>query len=162
MSQMIPWLVFCALFLLLCIVLPKAARIFIGVFFILMAVGVNWILSITAPDLFVALGTSDAILPVYAWFFESVVSLAPQIVGIVAGIGEIVVGVLILARGRYVTWGLALGIAFLVLITPLGIWTLPNVVMAAGMGLLMTRTYERSLVDMLTRRRPQHTQSALD
>jgi hypothetical protein len=41
MQQLIPWLVFCLAVLALCLSRPRAARIFVGVFFIIMAVGVN-------------------------------------------------------------------------------------------------------------------------
>ncbi|MET3905231.1 hypothetical protein [Paenarthrobacter sp. 4246] len=50
MEQLIPWLIFCMAVLLLCLFRPGAARIFVGVFFIIMAVGVNTVLSVTAPE----------------------------------------------------------------------------------------------------------------
>lgn len=67
---------------------------------------------------------------------------------------ELTVGLLILSHGRKVKIGLALAVAFLLLITPLGIWTLPNPVMVAGAAWLMTN-FPRSLAQILrARRRP--------
>jgi hypothetical protein len=77
MAQLVPWLVFCLLVLALALTLPRTARVFLGVFFVLMAVGVNWTLSLVAPDLFVRLGTDAPLLAPYAWLFENVIALAP-------------------------------------------------------------------------------------
>ncbi|QCO99679.1 hypothetical protein FCN77_20685 [Arthrobacter sp. 24S4-2] len=153
MEQLIPWLVFCTAFLALSLWKPGAARIFLGLFFILMAVAVNLVLSFVAPELFVSLGTDDPLVPFYMWVFQNVVALLPQGVGVLAAAGELAVGLLILSRGRRVNIGLASAIAFLLLITPVGLWTLPNPVMAVGAAWLMTRNFPRSLAQMLRARR---------
>ena len=140
---MIPWLVFCLAFLVFCFVRPNGARIFIGIFFILMALGVNALLSFVAPEQFVAIGTNAPLIPIYAWFFENVVVAAPPVVGILAAAGEIVVGLLILSHGRRVKLGLLGAIVFLLVITPLGVWTLPNPLMALGLARLLTKDYPR-------------------
>lgn len=128
---------------------PDAARIFIGVFFIVMAVAVNALLSTIAPDQFVRLGADAPLLPFYTWFFEHVVALAPQVVGILAATGEIAVGLLILSSGRRVKLGLAGAIVFLMVIAPLGVWTLPNPVLAAGLGRLLTKDHPKSMVELI-------------
>ena len=74
-----PWSVFCLLVLLLCLVRPYAGRIFVGIFFLIMAVGVNVVLVLVAPDQFVALGTDAPVVPLYRWFFENVVALVPPL-----------------------------------------------------------------------------------
>jgi hypothetical protein len=160
MSEMIPWLTFCVLFALMCVLTPRIARIFTGVFFIVMAIAVNWVVAIVAPDLFVGLGTDAPLLGLYEWVFGDIVALAPQLVGIVTGIGEVALGVLMLSRGRWVTLGLAGGVAFLLLITPVGLWTLPNPIMAAGLAFLMSKRFERSLPDIV-RIRTRRARTAL-
>lgn len=142
---MIPWLVFCLAFLVFCFIRPNGARIFIGIFFIIMALGVNALLSFVAPEQFVAMGTNAPLIPFYAWFFQNVVAAAPPAVGILAAAGETVVGLLILSHGRRVKLGLLCAIAFLLVITPLGVWTLPNPVMAVGLARLLPREFPRSL-----------------
>jgi hypothetical protein len=154
MEQLVPWAVFCTLALLLCTMKPGAGRIFMGLFFIVMALGVNVVLVLVAPDQFVALGTDSPIVPLYRWFFESVVPLAPPLFGLAAATYEIAVGLLMLGRGRQVVWGLIGGIAFLLVITPLGVWTLANPIMALALALLLRRNYNRSLADMLRHRQP--------
>ncbi|WP_024820801.1 hypothetical protein [Arthrobacter sp. 31Y] len=152
MEQLIPWLVFCTAFLALSLWKPGVARIFLGVFFILMAVAVNLVLSFLSPDLFLALGTDDPLVPFYAWVFQNVVALSPQGFGALAASGELAVGLLILSHGRRVKIGLALAVAFLLIITPMGIWTLPNPLMAAGAAWLMTKDFPRGLAQMLQSR----------
>lgn len=151
MEQLIPWLVFCLAFLVFCFARPNGARIFIGIFFIVMALGVNLLLSFVAPEQFVALGTSTPLIPFYGWLFENVVAAAPPVIGIAAAAGEIAVGLLILSHGRAVKWGLAAAIAFLILITPLGVWTLPNPLMAIGLARLLAKEFPRSLWHRWTR-----------
>ena len=156
MEQSVPWLIFCIAVSALCLIRPNAARIFVGVFFIIMAVAVNVLLSIVAPDQFVRLGADAPLIPFYGWFFEQVVALAPQVVGILAAIGEITVGLLILSSGRLVKVGLIGAILFLIVITPLGVWTLPNPVFAAGLAWLLTKDYPKSLPRLVrTLRQPK-------
>lgn len=163
MEQLIPWLIFCIAVLALCLLRPNAARIFTGVFFIIMAIAVNVVLSFAAPDQFVKLGTDSPLIPLYNWFFQMVVAPAPQVVGIVAAAGETVIGLLILSGGRRAKVGLIAAIVFLVAITPLGIWTLPNLVFAAGLILLLRKDHPRNVLHALRPSRgrpPAETRSA--
>jgi hypothetical protein len=109
-----------------------------------MAVGVNLVLA-----QFVAMGTDAPVLPPYKWFFANVVALAPPVFGLLAATYEIAVALLMLSKGRYVKWGLLGGIVFLVAITPLGVWTLGNPIMAVALAYLLTKEYDRSLPQML-------------
>ena len=149
MEQLIVSAVFSLLVLALCLVRPNAGRIFLGIFFLVMAIGVNVVLVFVAPDQFVALGTEDPLVPLYSWFFENVVALAPPLFGLLAAAYEITIALLMLSKGRYVKWGLIGGIVFLVGITPLGLWTLANPILAVAMALVLRREYDRSLPEML-------------
>ena len=151
-----PWTVFCLLVLLLCLVRPYAGRIFVGIFFLIMAVGVNVVLVLVAPDQFVALGTDAPVVSLYRWFFESVVALVPPLFGLLAAGYEITIALMMLSKGRYVKWGLTGGIVFLIAITPLGIWTLGNPIMALALAYLLTKEYDRTFLEMLhLRTRPR-------
>lgn len=66
---------------------------------------------------------------------------------------ETVTAVLILSRGRYVTWGLLGAILFLIGITPLGLEEVPNVILAAAMGFLLTKEFPTDAWTMLRRHR---------
>jgi hypothetical protein len=152
----VPWAVFCLLVLLLCLVRPYAGRVFVGIFFLIMAVGVNVVLVLVAPDQFVALGTDAPVVPLYRWFFENVVALAPPLFGLLAAAYEITIALMMLSKGRYVKWGLIGGIVFLIAITPLGIWTLGNPIMALALAYLLTKEYDRTFLEMLhLRTRPR-------
>jgi hypothetical protein len=99
MQQLITSVVFSLLVLLLCLVRPNAGRIFLGIFFLVMAIGVNVVLVLISPNLFVALGTNDAIIPLYQWFFENVVAIAPPLFGLLAAAYEITIALMMLSRG---------------------------------------------------------------
>jgi hypothetical protein len=64
---------------------------------------------------------------------------APAVFGLLAAAFEITVGLLMLKGGRRTDWGLIAGIVFLLVITPLGVWTLPNPIMAAGLSVVLGR-----------------------
>jgi hypothetical protein len=148
--------VFCLLVLLLCLIRPYAGRVFVGIFFLVMAVGVNVVLVLVAPDQFVALGTDAPVVSLYRWFFENVVALAPPLFGLLAAAYEITIALMMLSKGQYVKWGLIGGIGFLIAITPLGIWTLGNPIMALALAYLLTKEYDRSFLEMLhLRTRPR-------
>ena len=149
MEQLIPSAVFYALVFILCLLRPNAGRIFLGIFFLVMAIGVNVVLVIIAPDQFVALGTEESLVPLYHWFFENVVALAPPVFGLLAAAYEITIALMMLSKGRYAKWGLIGGMVFLIGITPLGVWTLANPILAVAMALLLRREYDRSLPEML-------------
>jgi hypothetical protein len=148
-QQLITFALFSLLVLLLCLVRPGAGRIFMGIFFLVMAIGVNVVLVLVAPNLFVALGTNDAIIPLYRWFFENVVALAPPLFGLLAAAYEITIALMMLSKDKYVKWGLIGGLVFLIGITPLGVWTLANPILALTLAYLLTREYDRSLLEML-------------
>ena len=149
MQQLITFALFSLLVLLLCLVRPGAGRIFMGIFFLVMAIGVNVVLVLVAPNLFVALGTNDAIIPLYRWFFENVVALAPPLFGLLAAAYEITIALMVLSKDKYVKWGLIGGLVFLIGITPLGVWTLANPILALTLAYLLSREYDRSLLEML-------------
>ena len=142
--------------LLLCLVRPYAGRIFVGIFFLIMAVGVNVVLVLVAPDQFVALGTDAPVVSLYRWFFENVVALVPPLFGLLAAGYEVTIALMMLFKGRYVKWGLIGGIVFLIAITPLGVWTLGNPIMALALAYLLTKEYDRTFLEMLhLRTRPR-------
>jgi hypothetical protein len=134
MQQLITSAVLSLLVLILCVLRPNAGRIFLGLFFLVMAIGVNVVLVFVAPDQFVALGTNEAIIPLYRWFFENVAALAPPLFGLLAAAYEVAIALLMLSKGRYAKWGLIGGIGILIGITPLGVWTLANPLLALAMA----------------------------
>ena len=148
MQQLMIWAVFCLLVLVLCLLRPNAGRIFVGIFFLVMAIGVNVVMVFVDPNSYIGLG-ADSFIPLYRWVFIDLVALAPTLFVLPVAAFEIAVGLLMLSRGRYVKWGLIGGIVFLIGITPLGIWTLANPILAVAMALLLRKEYHRSFMEML-------------
>ena len=148
MQQLVIWAVFCLLVLVLCVLKPDAGRIFVGIFFLIMAIGVNVVMVFFDPNSYIGLG-AESFISLYRWVFTNLVALAPPLFVLPIAAFEIAIGLLMLSRGRYVKWGLMGGIVFLIAITPLGVWTLANLILAVAMTYLLTKEYERSLSETL-------------
>ena len=148
MAPMLIWLAFVTVVALLCVLRPGAGRIFVGLFFWLMAIGVNLRLAITNPQSFVDF-VNGAYLGLYRDWFAPIVAWSPRLFALATAGFELVVGGLILGRGRAVKVGLAGAILFLLGITPLGKEELPNPVLAAGLAYLLNRTFDRTAREVL-------------
>jgi hypothetical protein len=151
-EQLVIWAVFCSLVLGLCLVRPNAGRVFLGIFFLVMAIGVNVVMVFVDPESYIGLG-AGSFFPLYRWVFSNLVALAPPLFVLPVAAFEITIALLMLSKGRYVKWGLIGGIVFLIGITPLGLWTLANPVMALALALLLRKEYDRSIIEMLRSRR---------
>jgi hypothetical protein len=143
MEQFIIWLVFVLVVLACCWVKPNAARLFLGLFFIVMGIGFHIVLIVRNPHGYDGFSTS-ALLPLYRWAFRAIVMPYPLAFALAAAAFEIAVGLLLLGKGQYVKMGLLAGSLFLLVITPLGIETLPNALLALGLGYLATRAFPMS------------------
>lgn len=155
MSMILPCLAAYLLILGLCYWKPNAGRIVCGLFFIAMGLGVNMTIAFVAPDSFPALATGSQ-LAVYRWFFSTVVAAHPLLWTVPVGVvWEATAGVLMLSRGVYVKAGQIMALLFLIGITPFSFATLPNVIFILAFQYLLTKNFDRSLVDMI-RRRPGH------
>ena len=139
----------------LCLWKPNAGRIVFGIFFLVMALGVNVTLTLTNVDSYVIYG-SNASFGLYRWVFGAVVARSPLFWAVVLIVYETSVGLLMLSRGRSVQLGLLGGILFVLAITPLGIETLSNPLLTVAMGLLLRRRYDQSIVEMLRGWRVAH------
>lgn len=137
--------------LLLCLWRPNWGRIFLGLFFIVMAIGVHVVLVLTAPAVYLGFGTT-ALLPLYQWLFATVVAWNPVLFGLFAAAFELTLAFMMLSKGRYVRWGCIVSGLFMLAIMPLGYEVLPNILLAAALFYLATRWFDTSLLDLLHRR----------
>jgi hypothetical protein len=153
LQQTIVWMTFCTAAVGTAVAWPRFARHAFGWLFIVMALAVNVVLVIVAPARFVGLGTDAALVSVYAWAFQTVVAAAPVAFGLTVAACEVLVGALMIRGGRSAEVGLLGGIAFLVASAPLGVWALPNLILTAGLTIVMraSRTTQ-SRSDLPTRR----------
>lgn len=142
------YLVFTLAVLVWSLTRPSSCRIFLGLFFLAMALGVNVPILIVAPEAFAAMG-EEALVPLYRWFFRNLVARVPVLFVVPIILYEIFIGVLLLGRGRHVRDGLVAGTTFLLAISPLGLLMLPNVVLAGAMMILQRTKFPVSFLGSL-------------
>ncbi|HEU5098436.1 MAG TPA: hypothetical protein VFU22_05425 [Roseiflexaceae bacterium] len=142
------WAIFSALLIAISVYRPNAARIVAGLFFLLITLGINLTLLVVNVGLYMIYG-SQALLPIYRWFFREVVALSPSLFVLLLIVYETIIGLLMLSKGRYVRLGLAGGILFLLAITPLSLDTLGNLGMAGALALLLRQEYNRTLIEIV-------------
>jgi hypothetical protein len=138
-----------------CVWRPQPARIFVGLFFGAMGLGIHGALIATNPQSYVDFA-ANAPWAIYRDLGTSLTEPNPLAFGIFMLTFETITAALILSRGRLVKWGLLAAIVFLVGITPLGLEDVPNLVLAAGMAFLLTQDFPTSVWTMLRpHRRPR-------
>lgn len=137
--QTIVWGSFCLLALGAALRWPVPTRRFLGGFFIVMGLGVNLVYVLLDPAGFVRIGTDAPMLDVYAWAFSTVVVVAPVVLGLTLAIYEVALGTMMIIGGRPGQWGALAGIAFLIASTPLSTWTLPNLILAAALTVILLK-----------------------
>jgi hypothetical protein len=149
------WLTFVLLVAALCIARPDAGRLFIGLFFLAMALGVNLTLVFSYPQGFVVLG-QDSYIPLYRLLFTHVVALAPAFLGLLAVAYELTVGLLLLGKQRAVKLGLLMGSIFLVGTAPFMLWSLPDPGLAVVLAWLYSKDFDTTLLEMVRSRWQPH------
>jgi len=142
------WAIFVLAVTTLCLAKPNAGRIFLGLFYVAMAIGVNIVLVLLHPQLYIELGR-NALIPLYRALFLQVIALNPPLFILPVAACQIAIGLLILNKGRYVKVGLAGGIIFTLAITPLGIEELPNPVLALAQVFLLTKEFDTTFLEIL-------------
>jgi hypothetical protein len=152
--------VFVITVMFLCYFRPNAGRIFLGCFYLAMALGVNGTFILTAPQ-----GYADyaamSYWPIYRDLAVWLVNLfTPVIFGILLAAYEVTVGILLLSKGWGVKVGLWAVIVFILGITPLSTLQLPWLGLAIAAGYLLTRDYPRSLPEMVMSRWPLMSDAA--
>ena len=67
------------------------------------------------------------------------VNKAPAVFGLLVASYEVTIGLMMLKGGRWGSLGVIGGIVFLLVIAPLGPWTVSNLIMAAALGAILLR-----------------------
>ena len=132
--------------------LPTVGRMLLGVIWIAGAIfNAVWTLP-SAFDVWEGLA-DDATFGVYRWFFGAVVGAAPDLMTLLLIVGELTLGVLLLARDPWARAGAALSVVWclflLFLIMPYTLTTLPLLALAAW---LLRYDHEQSAIDLLRHR----------
>ena len=137
---------------ILCIAKPNAGRIFLGFFFLAMALGVNGSFTFGNPQAYLDYA-EGALIPLYRDLAVSVVAISPVAFGIVLMAFEIAAGLLLLHKHRSVKLGLIGMTVFVVGISPLNWMQVPWLGMIVAQVHLFRREFDRSLLDIIRRRK---------
>lgn len=140
--------VFVLFVIALCLMKPNAGRIFLGLFFLLMALGVNGSFTFTNPQAYLDYA-KGALIPLYRDLAVSVVGLNPILFGLLLMSFEIVMGLLILHKHKSVKIGLIGTIFFLIGIAPLSIVQIPWLGLIIGEVYLLTKEFDTTFLETL-------------
>jgi hypothetical protein len=151
MDEKILWSIgFVLVVVILCIAKPNAGRIFLGIFYLVMAIGINLVNAVTNPLSTVQMGEAS-LLSLYRTFFSDIVSKAPVPFILAIALFELIMGVLILGKHRQVKTGLLGTSVFLIFITPFGYIQLPWLGIAAVQFYLIRKDFDKTLIDMISK-----------
>jgi hypothetical protein len=129
---------FCLVALGFAIWRPDAGRLVLGLFFIIMAVGVNVVFVLASPDGLLDLDRPAPLLSPW-WVFEHVVAEAPATSSLLVASYGVATGLMMMKGGRWGSLGLTGGIVLLLVIAPLGPWTVPSLILTVALGAILLR-----------------------
>ena len=149
MDEKIIWSIGFVLFvIILCIVKPNIGRIFLGIFYLIMAIGINIVNAITNPQSTVQMGEAS-LIGFYRTIFSEVVSKIPVLFILAIALFQIAMGLLILNKHKYVKYGLIGTSIFLILITPFGYIQIPWLGIAAIQLYLLTKDFDKTFIEII-------------
>ena len=133
---------------ILCLIKPNAGRIFLGLFFLVMAIGINGSFTFTNPQAYVEYA-SGALNPLYRDIALTFVKLNPVLFGLLLMAIEIAMGLLLLHKGVAVKIGLIGTMVFLIGIAPLSIVQIPWVGLVIAEAYLLSKDFNTTFLEML-------------
>jgi hypothetical protein len=149
--MLIPFIVssvFVLAVVILCLVKPNAGRIFLGLFFLVMAIGVNGSFTFTNPQGYVEYA-SGALIPLYRDIALTIVKLNPVLFGLLLMVFEIAMGLLLLHKGKSVRIGLIGTIVFLIGIAPLSFVQIPWLGLIIGEAYLLSKEFDTTFLEII-------------
>ena len=133
---------------ILCLAKPNAGRIFLGLFFLIMAIGVNGSFTFSNPQAYLDYA-SGALMPFYGELAVTIVKLNPALFGLLVMVFEFAMGLLLLHKHRSVKIGLIGTMAFLVGIAPLSLLQLPWLGLLVAQAHLLTKNFEFTFLEII-------------
>ena len=133
---------------ILCLTKPNAGRIFLGIFFLIMALGVNGSFTFSNQQAYVDYA-SGALIPLYRDIAVTVVELNVVLFGLLLMAFEITMGLLLLHKGKSVKIGLIGTMVFLIGISPLSLLQLPWLGLLIGQAYLLTKEFDSSFWEII-------------
>lgn len=149
MDEKIIWSIgFVLVIIILCLVKPNMGRIFLGIFYLIMAIAINMVNAVTNPQSTVQMGEAS-LLELYRILFSEIVSKAPAFFILVIALFELIMGLLILTKHKKVKVGLIGTSIFLILITPFGYIQLPWLGIAAIQFYLLRKDFDKTFIEIM-------------
>jgi len=140
--------VFILAVVILCLTKPNVARIFLGLFFLVMAIGVNGSFTFTNPQAYIEY-SSGALIPLYRDIALTIVELNPVLFGLLLMAFEITMGCLLLHKHKSVKIGLVGTMVFLVGIAPLSFVQIPWLGLIIGQAYLLTKEFDSTFLETI-------------
>ena len=140
--------VFVLAVVILCFIKPNAGRIFLGLFFLVMAIGVNGSFTFTNPQAYVEYA-SGGLIPIYRDIALTIVKLNPMLFGLLLMSFEIAMGLLLLHKKKSVKIGLIGTMVFLIGIAPLGFIQFPWLGLIIGEAYLLTKEFDSTFLEII-------------
>jgi len=131
-----------------CFIKPNAGRIFLGFFFLVMALGVNGSFTFSNPQAYLDYA-NGALIPLYRTIAVSVISVSPFLFGILLMAFEITMGFLLLHKQKSVKLGLLGTMLFLAGMAPLDWVQLPWLGLIVAEIYLFRQDFDRSFLEMV-------------
>lgn len=135
----------------LCFFKPNTGRIVLGIFFLIMALGVNGSFTFTNPQAYVDYA-SGALIPAYRGLALAIVQLNPTVFGVLLMAYEAAMAILLLGRGNAVKGGLIGTMVFLLGISPLSYLQIPWLGLIGAEVYLLRKDFDRSILDTIQAR----------
>lgn len=159
MSPMLVSIIFVLAVVVLCFAKPNAGRIFLGLFFLVMALGVNGSFTFGNPQAYIDYA-EGALIPFYRNLVVPVVSLSPFLFGLLVMAFEITMGLLLLHKHKSVKIGLIGTMLFLAGMAPLDWLQLPWLGLIVAEIYLFRHDFDRSFIEMILRKPKTSTSHA--
>jgi hypothetical protein len=140
--------VFVLVVIILCLIKPDAGRIFLGLFFLVMAIGVNGSFTFGDPQAYIEYA-SGAPIPLYRDIALTIVELNPVLFGLLLMAFEIAMGLLILHKLKSVRIGLIGTMGFLIAIAPLSFIQIPWLGLIIGEAYLLTKEFDSTFLEIM-------------
>lgn len=149
MDEKIIWSIgFVLIVIILCIVKPNIGRIFLGIFYLIMAIGINIVNAITNPQSTVQMGEAS-LLDFYKTIFSDIVAKAPVFFILLIALFQMTMGLLVLNKHKNVKLGLIGTTIFLILITPFGYIQIPWLGIAAIQLYLLRMDFDKTFIEII-------------
>ena len=140
--------VFVLAVIILCLVKPNTGRIFLGLFFLVMAIGVNGSFTFGNPGAYVEYA-SGALVPLYRDLAVTIVEINPTLFGLMLMAFEIAMGLLLLHKGKSVKIGLIGTMVFLIGIAPLSVVQIPWLGLIIAQAYLLNKEFDATFWEII-------------